>query len=275
MYEESDDNSDLIHSMRIVPVRREGSVVYARSLRLGEPDDGRRVHVAPGDQVRFEAGAVLAELEAIDSHERPTESGHKPITSVLSAWFHFGREPWDDSAVRYVLAAARRLDMANELFIRVRQLEGDINKGGLTGPQLRRKLFDVVGFVELAVISLGRALEMPTKAPDRFSVDIEVPTTILTALPAVTAFRNAYEHIEDRAFGTRHGVADPSALSIFDYRRLAEEDLIVYGEHSLNIAGQADLLIADGRLMLKALVGATVPPEDERLNDRPASAGVG
>ena len=139
--------ADLVHAMRVVPVRREGSVIYARSLRHGEEDDGRRVHIRPGDTVSFEAGAIVAELDAIDAREA-TESGYVPLAGVLSAWFHLGPEDWMAELVRYALAAARRLDMANELLIRARAIEGEVNASPrLSGPELRRYMSNIVGFV--------------------------------------------------------------------------------------------------------------------------------
>jgi len=60
---------DLLFGTRIVPVRREPGRVFARTLRRDEPDDGTRVHVRPGDQVEFEVGSVVAELDAIDDLE--------------------------------------------------------------------------------------------------------------------------------------------------------------------------------------------------------------
>jgi len=122
--------SDLVHSMRVVPVRQEGNVVYARSLRDEEPDDGRRVHIRPGNSVTVEEGALSVDLDCIDAKEDATESGYVPLTSVLNTWFSFGRDGRDDNAVRYLVAAARRLDMANEMLIRVRRLTGEIEEQG-------------------------------------------------------------------------------------------------------------------------------------------------
>jgi hypothetical protein len=254
------NNADLVHSARVVPVRREGNLVYARTLKRGEPDDGRRVHVRPGDSVTFEEGSITAELDAIDDREQATESGYAPLTSVLSAWFSFGREHWDDNAVRYVLAAARRLDMANEMFIKVREIEAEINAGDLPGPQLRRRVFLIVGCIELAVISLGRAIMMILSAPERLRVVVPIPEEITRSYPAINAIRNAYEHIEDRAFGTVHGSASPQALSIFNYDTLFREDVIVYGPHTLDLTQQVETVLIEARATLKAMVAASIPP---------------
>lgn len=251
--------SDLVHSMRIVPLRREGSTVYARTLRHGEEDDGRRVHVRPGDNLVLESVAV--ELDAIDANQESTESGYVPLTSVLSAWFSTNPQSWPEALIRYALAAARRLDMANELLIRVRAIEDEVNANpDLPGPQIRRGIFTVVGNVELAVISLGRAIAMIASLPDKFALAHDIPQTLTDCLPALQAIRNAYEHIEDRAFGTVRDKESPVALSIFDYRDLLANDRIIYGEHTLDLAEEVPALLATARAALKGMC-ALGPPE--------------
>lgn len=54
-------------------------------------------------------------------------------------------------------------------------------------------------------------------------------------------------------------MANAAALSIFDYERLAREDLIVYGDHTLDISKQVDALIRDGRAYLKIMVADSIP----------------
>jgi len=192
--------------MRGVPVGREGSTVYTRSLRLGEPDEGQRVHTRPGDTVSFEAGAIVAELDAIDAREDAFESGYVPLAGVLSAWFQIGANDWPAELVRYALASARRLDMANELLTRVQSLEEEANADPtMPGPQVRRRLFNVLGSVELAVISLGRGISMILDRPNQFGLDCESPEALRLVQPALNAIRSAYEHIEDRALGTVQG----------------------------------------------------------------------
>jgi hypothetical protein len=256
--------ADLVRSMRVVPVRREGTTVYARSLRLGESDNGARVHIRPGDNVAFEAGALVAELDAIDAREDATESGYVPLAGVLSAWFHIGSKDWSPELVRYALAAARRLDMANELLVDAFALEEEVNiEPRMPGPQVRRRIYKVLGSVELAVISLGRGISMVLDLPSKFGVSCETSETLRSAQEALTAIRNAYEHIEDRALGTIHGTPSEDALTIFDYERLLLEDVVVYGAHSLDLSAEVPRLLAEAREALKAMVGTAVPPKVE------------
>jgi hypothetical protein len=51
------------------------------------------------------------------------------------------------------------------------------------------------------VIALGRGCDMVARAPELLGSAATVPTSISSSQEALTAIRNAYEHIEDRALG--------------------------------------------------------------------------
>lgn len=247
---------DLMVWMRIVPVRREPGRVFARTLRRGEVDDGTRVHVRPGEELVFEQGAVTVELEAIDDVERAAATGYTPLTPVLWTWLHVGSDR-SQATVRYLLAAARRLDAAARLFEGLEPLRAQVARDDLTGPAIRRPLFELIGTVETAVVALGRAVDMAARAPNLMGTTLAVPLTITEKQKAVTAIRNAYEHIEDRALGTIQGRPDSRALSIFDHQRLVEDDVIAYAEHTLDLGSEVPALLAHIRQYLKDVASNT------------------
>ena len=131
----------------------------------------------------------------------------------------------------------------------------------MPGPQVRRHVFNVLGSVELAVISLGRGVSMILDLPGEFGIECELPTSLRSAQPALNAIRNAYEHIEDRALGTIHGTPSEDALTIFDYERLLRDDVITYGTHTLDLSDEVPQLLADAREALKGMVKTAVPPK--------------
>lgn len=96
------DMSGLVVSMRLVETRRDPGHVYGRTLRHGEADDGRRIHIEPGESITIET--VIVELDHIDAQEQPTESGHVPLTPVLWSWLSIGER--DESLYRYLLATS-------------------------------------------------------------------------------------------------------------------------------------------------------------------------
>jgi hypothetical protein len=246
------DVTGFLFGLRIVETRREGGTVYARTLRSGEVDDGSRVHVAPGEQVTLEA--ITVELDYLDSLEEPSESGHVPLTPVLVTWY--SRRPHDPTKVRYLLSAARRLDEANRRLIDVAQHRKALAADGLAGPAIRRHANALIGGVESAVIALGRAVDMADRAGQLIGAAAPVPASVTIQKPAITAIRNAYEHIEDRALGLKWGRPHPDALTIFDYRRLLEKNAILYGSHSLGLSHDVQQLLQDARAFFKVVAGA-------------------
>ena len=239
-----------LFQMRVVPVRVEGTTVFARTLQHDEVDDGRRVHVVPGGQVTFEEGAIVAELEHIDSQSEPTTSGHRPLTPVLWTWLTIGTGH-DETRTRFLLAAARRLDTANLLLIEVEELRDRLNREDLAGPAIRRNLFELIGFVEQMVISLGRAVDMVFKANTHIERVVPIPQAVVDASPSVKDIRDAYEHIDERAAGNVKMKPHPDALTIFDWRRLIVDNTVAYGDRQLELVEQVPALIASIRQFLK------------------------
>ncbi|WP_345384856.1 hypothetical protein [Pseudonocardia yuanmonensis] len=243
---------DLLTWARAVPVRREGNTVFARTLTHGEPDEGHRVHVRPGDQLSFEQGTIVIELDAIDEKEAAgvAEGEYVPITPVLWTWMSVGGGH-DQGKVRYLLAAARRLDAANVLLADVEKRRQELAREDLTGPVIRRGLFGLIAAVELAVVAVGRVCDMIDKAGSLLGSMVPVPQTVAAKRAAVNDIRNAYEHIEDRALGTVFGRPHPDALTIFNHVDLLERDRISYGASSLDLKAEMPNLISEARQFLK------------------------
>ena len=247
----------LVLALRIVETRREGGIVYARTLRHGEEDTGARVHVEPGERVALET--VTVELDHIDSLEEPTSSGHVPLTPVLAAWLSIGAH--DPARIRYLLAAARRLDETNRHLIEVAKQRVALEAEDLAGPDIRRYLYRLIGAVESAMIALGRTIDMAVRANTLIlspPTPAPLPAAVSSSKKAVLAIRNAYEHIEDRALGLDRGSPSPDALTIFDYTRLLDDNVVVYGPHRLDLTHEVPQLLASVRDYFKS-IAATDP----------------
>jgi hypothetical protein len=259
---------DLIAWVRVVLHGREDGTVYGRSLRQGERDDGRRIHVRPGEQLVFEPGALAVSLDEIDRREPATETGHVNLAPVIWAWLQLS--PPAAESVRYVLAAARRLDAANRLLLSVQQagerLSADAEAGDVPGPVLRRHFADMLSSVEMLAVALGRVTDMVCSAGTAIGCTVPVAPFVDARKDAVRALRNAYEHIEDRALGQVNGRPDPRALTIFDYEPLLKEDVLAYGEHRLGVTDEIPRLLADIRQFVKDVVsGPGTAPTPARL----------
>ncbi|GAY12706.1 hypothetical protein TOK_1255 [Pseudonocardia sp. N23] len=169
---------------------------------------------------------------------------------MLWTWMSVGGGH-DQAKVRYLLAAARRLDAANVLLVDVEKRRQELAQEGLTGPVIRRGLFGLVAAVELAVVAVGRVCDMIDKAGTLLGSVVSVPPTVAAKRAAVNDIRNAYEHIEDRALGTVFGRPHPDALTIFNRADLLECDRISYGASSLDLKVEMANLISEARQFLK------------------------
>ncbi|WP_328712278.1 light-mediated development protein DET1 [Nocardia salmonicida] len=235
-------------SQRVVPIRREAGAVYARPLAHGETDDGRRVHVYPGENVVLEP---RIELDAVDEFEGTGVSGYVPLTPVLFTWMQMSPSPAASTA-HYVLAAARRLDLAQSLFQQVDDHRQSEHEGA---PAARRAIFALIGATELALVALSRAVDMCVKASDKIGTSVPVPADISSRVDAVRDVRNAYEHIEDRAMGNVWGKPDPDAITIFDHYEIVQNGSIVYGNRRLSLETDIPPLITAARQFLKDVAG--------------------
>lgn len=234
---------------RIVPIREEPGKVFARTLRHGEEDDGRRCHVRPGDQLVIED--LQMQLDYVDEWEGQGVDGYVPLTPVLWTWMTFGAGHSDDRR-RYLLAAARRLDQAQTLFQRIEELRQSAPEGA---PAVRRGVFELVGATELAFVSLGRAVDMCRQAGAKIGATAPVPSDITTNWAAVREIRNAYEHIEDRALGNVRSNPHPDALTIFNHNRVVIDGVIEYGAYQLDLATDVPRIIEATRQFLKEVAG--------------------
>jgi hypothetical protein len=154
---------DYLFGQRVVPVRRELGRVFARTLRRGEVDDGSRVHLRPGEQLVFEEGSVVAELEAIDDQQRAAATGYTPLTPVMWTWLKLAGGA-DEARSRYLLAATRRLDAAARLLDQLEGLRTELQRTDLAGPAIQRAWFELIGTVELSVVAFGRVVDMASRA---------------------------------------------------------------------------------------------------------------
>jgi hypothetical protein len=241
---------------RIVPVRREQegvpSHVIARTLRYGEHDDGSRVHVAPGDTLELHP---TVELDAVDEFESEGVGGYAPLTPVLFTWLALSPQHSEEGR-RYLLSAARRLDLAQRLFTRVEELRQDNPEGA---PATRRVWFELIAATELGVVSLSRAMDMCMNMSAKFGVTNPVPSAITSRSGVVTAIRNAYEHIEDRALGNVRGRPHDDALTIFDHASVVADGVITYGSYRLDLASDIPDILSAVRQFLKSVAGDALP----------------
>jgi hypothetical protein len=174
------------------------------------------------------AGGMVVEIEWIDEQGVEDTDGYRLLTDTLWTWMSFGEVRGDGSLARYLLAAARRLDGAHRALYRA---AGHLD--GLTpetpGPYLRFGVFQYLAEVELCVISLHRSLEMASKISSVADIATPLPKAVSNLAVRIKEFRDAYEHIDERAKGLVKNKPDPRAVSIFDWEPVLRGTLTYKG----------------------------------------------
>ena len=154
--------NDMVFSLRVVPERREPGVVFAWTLRRDEPDDGRRVHVRPGEQLTLAPGSVSVALDAIDDYYRSVdpERPEGSLASALRVWFGMKSDVQAET-LRLAGAAAHRLDAAEHLLRRAELIRSSlVSEDGLGGPQLVAKVDEFIHLVQEGVVALARCIAL-------------------------------------------------------------------------------------------------------------------
>lgn len=85
------DQGDFLFGGRIVPIKREGDVVYARTLRRGEEDTGETI--PPGVRIVFPPGELAIDSRDIDEYRNPKGlGGYRPIANTVWTWHRIATE---------------------------------------------------------------------------------------------------------------------------------------------------------------------------------------
>ena len=130
---------------RLVPIRREGSTVYARSLRRGEEDTGEAVKLQRGDRLVIPAGELVINSRQIDEHFNPKGfGGYAPVANTVWTWYQI--VPEEPEFILFFFALARRTDVAHTLWtLTIEELDKARDDGGTSK---RRGLFNARATVE-------------------------------------------------------------------------------------------------------------------------------
>lgn len=243
--------NDALVMLRVVPDGREGQNVYARTLRSGEADGGEVVSIdhTKGEQLRFRPGAIEVTLRAVDEFQsRPAGQWHSVSITILT-WLWVAR-PENEALIRYLQAAGRRLDAAAEL---LQEIHLSLSTSHDSAVAQGRNLLRSLSLAELVIVAFGRTVDMLTPVQNLFSVATPLPAALASKSEAMRAMRNAFEHIEDRAFGNERKKPHPDALTAFDQRDFFAKGIISYASHSLDMRAELPELLSLARAYICAV----------------------
>ena len=246
------NQGNFLFAGRIVPIRREGNVVFARSLRRGEDDTGEGVHLEAGDRLVIPAGELVIDSHEIDELHNPKgRGGYRPVANTVWTWYQVATERLGFFV--FLFALARRVDAAHALWVlAVEARERAQREGGILQ---RRAQFDALAAAEVAVVALGRCYRMVETLVDTHCPELDLPANVADTWEAVRDLRNAFEHIDERAQGiVGGGKLDAEALTIFNQPHFVQSSILQYKHHELNFEVQViAALIACRELVMDAI----------------------
>lgn len=239
------DQGAFLFSGRIVPIRREGNIVYARTLRRGEEDTGEAIHLKAGDQLVIPAGELVVDSRDIDEHYNPKRSGgYRPVANTVWSWYRFATEQL--GFFLFLFALARRTDAAHALWVLA--IEARDKARTESGISQRLSHFNALAAAEVAIVALGRCYRMVSTLVQKYCPELLVPDSVTTTQEAVIEMRNAFEHIDERAEGKIGGGRfDVDALSIFNQPDFVQSSILRYRHHTLNFESDVIAALIDCR----------------------------
>ena len=224
--------TDFMVGIRVVPAGRNGNEVYARTLNTGEPDGGESILLNVGDELIFPAGNLRITLRDVDKYAEVQPTGYAAITNTVWTWLQMP-PPKSGAFFHYMLSTARRLDQAHALCVQILQeLDALPEERGITR---RTRLFNALANSESMCLALGRAITMIMNAGNKIQVKTAVHPDLKNLGERATAIRDAFEHIDERAFGKARRETSTDALSIFNQADLASDRVLRYAKHSLSL----------------------------------------
>ena len=176
------DQGDFLFGGRIVPIKREGNIVYARTLRRGEKDTGETIHLEPGDQLVFPPGGLSIDSRDIDEYYNPKGlGGYRPVANTVWTWHQFA--PEQVSFFLFFFSLARRTDAAHALWASAIQARDKAREDG--GIPQRQGHFEALAAAEMAIIALGRCYRMVCDLIEKYCPALQVPDSVTQTLEAV------------------------------------------------------------------------------------------
>jgi hypothetical protein len=188
----------------------------------------------------------------IDVSSPPRADGYQPLAVGLMIWAGIAGFPRDER-FWFMASAARRLDMAHQLFEKVRQ---EIDTYNPHGADIEH-LFSIIGIAEMAVIATFRAMEMASDVRKKMGVKLTLPVAVQNMRETISELRHAYEHIDARALGeinNKRAVDKAKAHTVFTYDggSLIKMRRLSYARWSLGIDSEATSLLKEIRAYLRA-----------------------
>ena len=186
---------DFLIVERLVPIRREGNVVYARSLRRGEEDTGEVIHLNAGDRLVIPEGELVIDSRGIDDQLEEDLGGYKSIAPVIHVFSAFLEGSIEQ---KKILSAIGRWMDSTHLHWKNYTMAVD-SMSNATGYKIAIFSYKALASAEQAVIMLHRLNELVAIYNSNFG-GIKVPDVLKKSSKNVQSLRNKIEHSDKEIF---------------------------------------------------------------------------
>ena len=230
------DNS--LIGIRVVPDGKKGNEVLGRTLKFGEVDSGESITVDVGEMLVFPPGSIQVTIHDLDRHNDPGPHGYKDISNTVWTWLRFGKTRPHTSLFYMLFAASRRLDVTNVLYDSILDEINDSSDEGFI--KKRARWFKALGLAEQMCIALYRSYRIMTEICKALPTETVIPDDLEKLNRAIREFRNAFEHIEERAQGKIRDkdTSHEDAYSIFEQGDFASSGKLKYANHVLDLQNE-------------------------------------
>ena len=168
-------DGNFLFAGRLVPLGRKGNIVYARSLRPGEEDTGKDVHVKAGEQLVIPAGELVVDSREVDAYYNHAGlGGYAQVANTVWTWYRITPETL--GFFLYFFALARRTDAAHALWAAAIQARDDAREA--KGIPQRQGALNTLATAEMAIIALHRCFEMVYGLVEKFCPGLQVPASV-------------------------------------------------------------------------------------------------
>lgn len=178
------------------------------------------------------------------------------LATALRVWFGIGTHDLAETRM-LTTAAAYRLDAAQHLLRRAERMRDSLRaEGDFSGAQVVARVDELIHLVQEGIVALARCIALIERGVETSTFAVPFPSEIESHKDAIKDVRDAYEHIDERAFGRIgiRGVPDERALMIFEHDRLVRSGVIEYLDHRLVLSELPKVLEAC-RTAIRALAG--------------------
>ena len=182
---------------RLVPIKREGNIVYARSLRRGEEDTGEAIHLNSGDRPVIPPGELVIDSRDIDDQLEEDIGGYKPISPVLYVFSHFLSGDKVFERRKSLLAIGRWMDSTYLHWKNYTMAVRDMRNA--TGDKKKTFLYKAWASAEQAVIMLHRLNKLVRIYNKNFG-GIKSSSMLDKSSKTVKRLRDKIEHTDEEAF---------------------------------------------------------------------------